>query len=673
MPIYEYQGQQYDIATDNPQEAKSKIFRHLGLEKPTKEKAFGKAAIESVPAGIGGLAGAEAGLAAGVGLGGLTGPAAPIAVPVLGLSGALIGGFGGGALAEKGAEYLGSKIPESVKAPLGFGTQQRKAEKEAYPGYTLAGELAGTLPFGTKAVTDYAKKGLKPTRELIVKAYGKEPTRLAETLRSRLTGNVQDVIRGAEKAQQQPISQLQRVGRAQEQLGARGPVATGRQAAREQQVEKSLAQLSPQGNVLAEDVGNIIQNAGRGNLQQLRAARQTGAIQEIKDPAFMDAKVREAKGDFIATNPNSAEILRSVLSRLERDISDTPEPYASELRRRFSSIRGTEKPLSEGERRAAELRASIMGGEPAVTKIEPMTLQQAEFLRRMLKDKNVAEVEGFKALDVERMGKLSDELTRAMTEYEPRVGEYLTKYREMSAPIERATAGRGFELTKADELAEEQVLFSADRAAAAKYYLDGSAERAQRLLELTGGKQPQLMNSVRGYLRSEMQGMSAKQTTDFIAKNDGLLRVFPELRSPMEQISKSKQIAETLGTRATQRAGEATTRLAGAEKKAVGQLSSAEKVAEQFRPQLNSLQLASPQETVKIGRQVIDSLRSSRQIDDATHRQLLQQVEQAETAAITKEQAKLQVQQAIRSALIAAGATYGVSLFGSKALTQGAE
>lgn len=38
MPIYEYQGQQYDISTTDPQEAKQKILKHLGTS--SKEKPF---------------------------------------------------------------------------------------------------------------------------------------------------------------------------------------------------------------------------------------------------------------------------------------------------------------------------------------------------------------------------------------------------------------------------------------------------------------------------------------------------------------------------------------------------------------------------------------------------------------------------------------------------------
>ena len=36
MPIYEYQGQQYDIATDDPAAAKAKILGYLGTQEAPK-------------------------------------------------------------------------------------------------------------------------------------------------------------------------------------------------------------------------------------------------------------------------------------------------------------------------------------------------------------------------------------------------------------------------------------------------------------------------------------------------------------------------------------------------------------------------------------------------------------------------------------------------------------
>jgi len=36
MPIYEYQGKQYDVATDDPSAAKAKILSYLGTQEAPK-------------------------------------------------------------------------------------------------------------------------------------------------------------------------------------------------------------------------------------------------------------------------------------------------------------------------------------------------------------------------------------------------------------------------------------------------------------------------------------------------------------------------------------------------------------------------------------------------------------------------------------------------------------
>ena len=61
MPIYEYQGQQYDIATDDPAAAKAKILNYIGGQKtpapaPAQgERTWGEAATDVGAAGVSGL------------------------------------------------------------------------------------------------------------------------------------------------------------------------------------------------------------------------------------------------------------------------------------------------------------------------------------------------------------------------------------------------------------------------------------------------------------------------------------------------------------------------------------------------------------------------------------------------------------------------------------------
>jgi len=339
--------------------------------------------------------------------------------------------------------------------------------------------------------------------------------------------------------------------------------------------ENALGNLS---NKVAteEDVGGLIQPLGKSNVKKLTDVRQKTAITETKDPAFDRARSRESNGQFIVTDKKSAPLLESAFADLETQINRTTEPYQSQLKARLQSLKGKEVPLSEGELRVERLKeASIPGYSAKTTKQEPLTLDQAEFMRRMLTDKDLAEATGFAALDIARRGDVAKKLSAAMKEFEPGVGEYLSKYQETSAPITKALAGRGGQLTEAEKLAEQEILYSADKSATAKYYLDGSKERASRLLDLVGGKPKELVDSIAGLVRGKMEKMTAKQAEDFTKQ--GLFEVFPELKGPANQVLKTKQAEEKaaslLGKQGAVAASGPTGRLA----QALGTQSSLEK------------------------------------------------------------------------------------------------
>jgi hypothetical protein len=339
--------------------------------------------------------------------------------------------------------------------------------------------------------------------------------------------------------------------------------------------ENALGNLS---NKVAteEDVGGLIQPLGKSNVKKLTDVRQKTAITETKDPAFDRARSRESNGQFIVTDKKSAPLLESAFADLETQINRTTEPYQSQLKARLQSLKGKEVPLSEGELRVERLKeASIPGYSAKTTKQEPLTLDQAEFMRRMLTDKDLAEATGFAALDIARRGDVAKKLSAAMKEFEPGVGEYLSKYQETSAPITKALAGRGGQLTESEKLAEQEILYSADKSAVAKYYLDGSKERASRLLDLVGGKPKELVDSIAGLVRGKMEKMTAKQAEDFTKQ--GLFEVFPELKGPANQVLKTKQAEEKaaslLGKQGAVAASGPTGRLA----QALGTQSSLEK------------------------------------------------------------------------------------------------
>jgi hypothetical protein len=410
----------------------------------------------------------------------------------LGLPGVIGGGLAGGALGYMGGKSLqeqaGKLVPAGVKEFFGFSPEQRAEERKQHPTASLVGGSVVPLVVGGAPLV---KPAYKTAAELFGKARGAGIKDLASALREKTTSMLtpkiaeaqskisqsEQVLREMERSPEVSAGRVQptdssKVPQIAERAGVRERLGAAIQKAKQvadeahSKVTSALNAFHPKSGVLPEDVGAIIQPVGRSNIQSAAATRTEEAITKIKDPAFAEAKPREAAGDFISTNPQSKPIFDEAINTLERQIEGTTEPFKSQLRARLQSLRGEEVPLNAAEMRSEIAKASspaqlLLSGvkqiAPKTTKTQPITLEQAEFMRRMLTDKKLAEESGFAALDVSRRQAVAKMLSEAMKQYEPRVGEYLSKYRELSAPIEKATAGRGGALTEADLLAEQDI------------------------------------------------------------------------------------------------------------------------------------------------------------------------------------------------------------------------
>lgn len=541
------------------------------------------------------------------------------------------------------------------------------------PGLEL---LVGAAPLIATGGTGAVKLG-KKALDYLELSKGGEAEKLASSLKTKLGGALEDVIGKTKEATKPLMESLSKIGRAEEQLGGRGRVAGARQTAREKELNDSLDKVSNRKNILAEDVGGVIQPAGKENIDKLKAARSEESIDKIKDPAFEQARLRESKGEYLSTSPNSQKEFNSLVDEIRSQIAATPEPYASELKKRFASVMGKEVPMTEGEIRAAQLRASIEGKpieSVGTMKREPMTMDQAEFLRRMLNNKKAFEVEGFQALDTVRQNQLGERLTAAMNAYDPRVGQYLQTYKDLSTPISKAAAGRSGALTEAELLAEEQVLFSADKKATADYFLNGSQERAERLLELVGGKKQEVLDKIRGYYRNRLDNMSSAQAEEFVRGQEGFLRVFPELRDPMAAVVKNKKTLEMAAPAAEKSAAQSQLRLEGRGKQTQAELSKRQESIDKYDMLQNQLNATTPANSYEKSKSIVNSLRDDKFIDSGTHQRLLLEIEQVKNSYGNSAKAKQTIDALVRKSLLygglpALGSATGASLYyGYKAL-----
>jgi hypothetical protein len=563
-------------------------------------------------------------------------------------------------LAKMGAGAVAASVPAEAAR---YSAEQRGA---GVGGQTLAEITGGLTTAGLgSALTRTGRK----VGEVVSKSLPGEFKTGAEALRKRITGVAEE---SAPDLLQQEISALERgrvAGVAAERAaerdikGAQSKVQTQLQERTKQakaSEQQALQQVAPE-KVTDEQLGGFIQPKGRANVERLKETRQTEAITKIKDPAFEQARSRESKGQTIESFPASANQFRQTIAEIENQIEKTPEPFRSQLKARYASIKGNERPLTEAEKRVEQFRAvSIPGYQPKTVAREPLTLDEAEFLRRMLKDKDLSKVEGFAAIDPFRMNALGDRLLESMKLYEPRIGDYIAEYERRSVPVTKALAGRGEKAIETELGKEPNILFSEDKKAVANYYLDGTAQRANRLLDLVGGKSPEVTKMVAGNIRSKVEGMDSKSIRDFVQKNEGLLSVFPEVRQSTEALAKSREAVEKasrMTTEQTKRLGQALGVPSTTTKLTPESLSALKQDVDNF---LSNIKDAAPKQVISDSKSFIEQLKKGGRLSKEQYQSLSKQIQDIEKTGIEQQEAAKKVRQ-VMLGLASVGGAYGVA------------
>jgi hypothetical protein len=561
-----------------------------------------------------------------------------------------------------GRPILGATLGGAATSTTGY-----VPPEEGYKGRVGPALFGGTLGAVLGTAGPLVSKGLSKAGDVVSKSIPGEFKAGAEELRQRLSGVAQEISPTLEEIsaiKRKRISDVAAERAAQRDIrGAQSRVQTELEERTKQAKasEQQALQRVASEKISDEQLGGFIQPKGRENVERLKSTRQTEAITNIKDPAFERARSREAKGQAIENFPESASQFKEVIAEIEKQIERVSEPYRSQLRTRYASIRGNERPLTEAEKRVEQLRAAtIPGYQPRSVATDPMTLDQAEFLRRMLKDKDLSKVEGFAAIDPFRMNELGDKLRKSMEAYEPKIAEYIAEYERRSIPVTKALAGKGARAIETDILKEPNVLFSEDKKAVANYYLDGTAQRANRLLDLVGGKSPEITKMVAGNIRSKVEGMDSESIRDFVQKNEGLLSVFPEVRQSTEALAKAKEAVEkatSMTKTQTKRLSEALGVPSTTTKITPESLGALKKDVDNF---LFAIKDAAPQQIVGYSKKFIEQLEQSGRLSTEQYRSLFKQIQDIEKSGLEQQEAAKKVRQ-VMLGLASVGGAYGVA------------
>ena len=542
-----------------------------------------------------------------------------LSVPIPGISKYLSGAKTLGQLARRGA---GTGAAIGATAPTG---SPELKEKIIPMGAGAA--LGGAIPLGGLGI-DAASDAASAAAKRYLDVYrGKATQRETDKLREEV-GSL------GREAQTQLLGEAESLKRsAQTENEAVKDIRQARFRAR-QQVERELnAAENSQKNTLntlsakpakEEEIGSLIQQKGRQNVENISKTTRTESIEKIKDPAFERMRKREANKDYIGTNPKSKKILKSAIDDLKKQINETPEAVASVLRTRLAAITGSERPLTEGEQRAAALRSSITGEPVAKSFREPLTADRAEYLRRWLNSKDAMTVEGFPALDAVRAGKIGDKIQKAMEAFESDVGKYIARYKKGKEAERAALGARGESTIESVAQVDGQSIFGMKPQTVSRNYLDGTENSARNLIRLVGGKTPDVVSAVRGYIRNVLEPMDAKKAAEWVKKNEGMLNVFNEAKPIVNKVVQDKQNIERLSSMR----GKATTRI-GELKTDIGELSSVtqrQQSAEKIKTQLSKLEQAQGPDVFRQSHQIANDLLKSKLLDEQKYGQLTEQI-----------------------------------------------
>jgi hypothetical protein len=310
--------------------------------------------------------------------------------------------------------------------------------------------------------------------------------------------------------------------------------------------------------------------------------------------------------------------------------------------------------------RVEQLRESTIPGYIAQKfKREPLTLHQAEFLRRWAKDPILRKDTGFGSLDATRMANTGNRIEQAMTAYEPDVGRYIQTYKA-GKEAERVAAGgrRGEGLTEQVAKTEDEILFASKPQQVSSYYLDGTRESANKLIRLVGGKTPELVNRVKANIREKIEKMTAEETAEFAAKNQGLFQAFPEVGQAVNKVVQSRQAQQRLESMLGKAAGKGKRleQALGAEITSIENLAKKVKEGEEaispYTQFLEKFEGAKGDEIFTESKIIVDELRRKEFINDTIYKEMLEQIRDIKQKYTNQQESKARLKTIFYTALV---------------------
>ena len=653
MPIYEYKGQQYDISTDDPAEAKSKILSHL--EKSASAPVATPAPVAPEPA-------VSAPTKRDTGPSSVdvwkAGPRNKVVDPLYagayGLTSSALGSLGEmekfvgvdvpkylGLAPKKKEQYLGRETIFPTMQEVGKGMQALGLPKPAI-GTETAQEIGEFVPYG------FASLG--PLQKLGKFGLGKASD-LADLLRGRKTAaQAEEVAKAAREAEAAGGKSLTSAQKQQQRelakTQAQPEIAETAKAKAQDEGGKALRELTgvrtlPEAGGFkpipqtASQVGGFIRDQAEKFVSAIKsqrnaaadasftAAKNDAAIRQRAGPAmiesqklgqFVDTKPLLAQIDGLISRGGSSDYLRSI-SQLRKDLESTKD---------FEGL---------------------------------------EVIRRRLGDAAFGfPEEGYKAIGQGFAKDMYRGLAKQMRSYSPEFfGKYLDDYKRLSQNIEAYGTKVGKSLTETQDASGKYYTKTAEQVAKDIF---SSPEKYKTFVDAVGGNKQIAEAAARRYFAglAESEKTSTK-VEELLRKNRAVLDEIPNVRKEITDRYLNALRQSEGRFAAAEKISKESSKFNEALSKKLGNIAEAKTL---FSDSVEAIASAKPNDAIRTFEEtVLPKIRKAEQtagtqiLSEQQIQMLRQQVQQLEKIANKTEKAKM-LTKIFASAIGASGLVAGI-------------
>ncbi len=405
-----------------------------------------------------------------------------------------------------------------VSEMFSLGVLSQPAVAEAATAVKNGAKAVGRLP--EMAVKNFAEDTDKAAASVYKRVVGTDG--LTEVAKKQLVQEIHDQLSTSNTIQEAEVAlaaKLHERGMSLAEDAKQVEAQAKRQAGRQEAAKTILGDAAS-----PSQTGDTIHAVVTKNLNDKKAARAT-TVAENLEQVSVEAKGKEAKGEFVSDTPKFKSLLETIKSKIPNTDAQTSgflQKFLDDLSPKAASA---ENGLVDAE------------GKPlSAPKMDKPSFEKLEDIRRALGDRAAGhDVEGYKAISTGLARDLRKQLSAAMEEHTPSFGKYLSDYAEQSKPMEVFTKTRRGAVASAEELTD---FAKTDPSKIPDKFL--SKQGIDHLTQLFNGNREQVQAVMRRYVADQMGNKSVNAARGLATgKLRDLLQEFPDIKADVNRYLKT--------------------------------------------------------------------------------------------------------------------------------------